>query len=277
MMDISTIVWANDLHLSFPDTGSLSKLWEKINNSGADILLVAGDISNGMNLEQYLLRLNEEIKIPIYFVLGNHDFYYSNIQDTSKLVTKLCRDNEKLHWLNNEGVVELDKDVALIGHDGWYDAKAGNINGGVILNDFRMVDDLKPLFLSGNIILVANRCGEIAKKACDYIEKVLTSAVSKYKNIIFVTHVPPYEKAAWHAGGISEPSYLPWFACPTMGETLNKVMVKHPDKELIVLCGHTHGGGEYQAAPNIKVITGKAEYYSPDIQDIIDLWEIADV
>ncbi len=272
-MDINTIVWANDLHLSFPDTRSLNKLWDKINNCGADILLIAGDISDGIHLEQWLLRLNEEVNIPVYFALGNHDFYYSNIHDISKKVSKICSENEKLHWLNEEHVVELDPNTSLIGHDGWYDAQLGDINGGVILNDFRLVGDIKPFFVRGDARLIANRCSEIAKDACEYIEKTLTSAVSKYKKTIFVTHVPPFKKSAWHLGGTSDPAFLPWFTCKMMGDVLKKVMNNNPDNELLVLCGHTHGGGEYQAAPNIKVLTGKARYYSPDIQELINLWE----
>jgi predicted MPP superfamily phosphohydrolase len=43
-----------------------------------------------------------------------------------------------------------------------------------------------------------------------------------------------------------------------------------PDK-LLVLCGHTHGGGELQVLENLRVVTGPAEYGKPVIQRIIEV------
>jgi hypothetical protein len=40
---------------------------------------------------------------------------------------------------------------------------------------------------------------------------------------------------------------------------------------LLVLCGHTQGGGELHVLPNLKVLTGEAEYGNPQIQQILEL------
>jgi Icc-related predicted phosphoesterase len=125
--------------------------------------------------------------------------------------------------------------------------------------------------LSRDVNILSKRCEELAIESCRYVEKILIRAISKHKKVIFITHIPPYEKATWHMGKISEQAFLPWFSSKVMGETINKIMVKNPDKELLVLCGHTHSGGEHKPIPNIKVITGKADYYFPDIQDLISL------
>jgi hypothetical protein len=37
----------------------------------------------------------------------------------------------------------------------------------------------------------------------------------------------------------------------------------------LVLCGHTHSKASYQAAKNLSVEVGSAEYYVPQIQKII--------
>jgi hypothetical protein len=39
----------------------------------------------------------------------------------------------------------------------------------------------------------------------------------------------------------------------------------------LVLCGHTHGGGEIQPADNIRVLTGEAEYGKPKISKILQI------
>ncbi len=40
---------------------------------------------------------------------------------------------------------------------------------------------------------------------------------------------------------------------------------------MLVLCGHTHGGGEVQVLENLQVVTGPAEYEKPGIQRIIEM------
>ena len=41
--------------------------------------------------------------------------------------------------------------------------------------------------------------------------------------------------------------------------------------EFLVLCGHTHSSGFYQAQANLTVKAGSAEYRKPTIQEIIEL------
>ena len=48
-------------------------------------------------------------------------------------------------------------------------------------------------------------------------------------------------------------------------------MLGHPDKQMTVLCGHTHGGGFAQILPNLSVRTGAADYELPRIQCVLDL------
>ncbi len=45
----------------------------------------------------------------------------------------------------------------------------------------------------------------------------------------------------------------------------------HPGCQFLVLCGHTHGGGEVKVLENMRVRTGPAEYGNPEIQRIIDV------
>jgi Icc protein len=38
-----------------------------------------------------------------------------------------------------------------------------------------------------------------------------------------------------------------------------------------VLCGHTHGGGEAEIPPKLRVLTGGAKYGNPAIQQMISI------
>ena len=38
---------------------------------------------------------------------------------------------------------------------------------------------------------------------------------------------------------------------------------------MTVLCGHTHSAGEAQVLPNLRVLTGGAEYGRPELQRVL--------
>ncbi len=49
------------------------------------------------------------------------------------------------------------------------------------------------------------------------------------------------------------------------------ILRKFPEKEVIILCGHTHGEGMYKPADNITVITSPAEYGEPQVAGVIEI------
>ena len=83
--------------------------------------------------------------------------------------------------------------------------------------------------------------------------------------------VPPFRAACWYEGEISDDEWAPHFVCQAMGRAILDVAGIHPGKEVTVLCGHTHSGGESHPAPNVKVITGAAEYGAPSVTQTFDL------
>ena len=89
--------------------------------------------------------------------------------------------------------------------------------------------------------------------------------------VIVATHVPPFCEAAWHEGRPSSDDFLPFFACKAVGDVLLEAARSHPKCQILVLCGHTHDGGELQVLENLRVVTGPAEYGKPEIQQIIEV------
>jgi hypothetical protein len=43
----------------------------------------------------------------------------------------------------------------------------------------------------------------------------------------------------------------------------------HPDRRILVLCGHTHSAGVHDHAPNLRVLTGAAVYGKPDVAKLL--------
>jgi Icc protein len=109
-------------------------------------------------------------------------------------------------------------------------------------------------------------------KAALHLHTVLPDALAAFQHIILLTHVPPFLESAWRLGKPSSPDFLPFFSCIAVGDVLVEFLEDHPDKQMTVLCGHTHGSGIAQILPNLVVDTGSARYGYPRIQKTFE-WE----
>ncbi|MCK5517576.1 MAG: metallophosphoesterase, partial [Desulfobulbaceae bacterium] len=231
-----------------------------------DGLFLTGDISTASKIEAHLQLFEDLYQSPVYFVLGNHDYYGGSIEAVRKMVKKICYKSKWLHWLPMSGVVALGKETCLIGHDGWADGRFGDYAGSkVLLNDYSKIHNFVRAGGVGRLALL-NSLGD---QAADYFRNILPEALKQYEQIIVLTHIPPFKESCWHEGKTSADDFLPHFSCKAMGDVLREVMATTPDKQMTVLCGHTHSSGECQILPNLQVKTGGAKYGSPMIQGII--------
>ncbi len=259
--------WLSDIHLNFLRPVQLEKFYQLINAAKPDCILISGDIGEAPRLQWYLQQLQSRLPYPLYFVLGNHDYYSASFTDVRSLVEGVIRQSDRLHWLTISGVVELAPDVGLIGHEGWADGRAGDYDSsGVLLNDYVAIRDFVGLDKPRRLKLL-NQLGD---DAAAYIRKWLPTALATYPHVVLVTHVPPFREACWHEGGISDHDWLPHFVCQAAGEAMLEIMAKHPDRQLTVLCGHSHGQGSVHIRDNLLVLTGGAEYGKPHVQKVFE-------
>jgi 3',5'-cyclic-AMP phosphodiesterase len=262
------LAWLTDLHLNFVDVDYVDGLCRRIRDDGADAVLISGDIAEAPGVESYLEYLDHRLERPIYFVLGNHDFYRGSIAQVRARVADLCARSPRLHWLNGTGVVGLTAETGLIGHDGWADGRFGDYVGSdVFLNDYVLIEELANIDPQTRL----ERLHALGDAAAEHFRRVLPEAIARFRGVIAVTHVPPFREACWHDGQISDDAWLPHFAGKAVGEALAEIMSVHPDRELLVLCGHTHSSGEARILPNLTVCTGGAEYGRPKIEGWIVL------
>jgi len=262
------ILWTTDIHLNFLVNTDLDFFITNIQSQSPDVLLIGGDIGEAQSVCSYLRKLEQSIGCPIYFVLGNHDYYHGSLSKVNKNVRHISNSSKKLFFLDTMPFIELTKEVALVGHSGWTDGKFGDYNGSeVMLNDYVLINE----FIGLNKNQRLKKLNELGSEATSKIEQELISAFKNYKKVLCLTHVPPFKKSCWHEGKISDNNYLPHFSCKSVGDMMKKIMQSRPNCHLEVLCGHTHSPGSVQILDNLKVITGKASYGKPEIQKIIYL------
>ena len=91
------IAWATDIHLNAAEPDVVDGFCDGVASSGADCLLLGGDIAEAMDVEEQLAMLATRLRMPIYFVLGNHDYYGSTIEAVRERMRRL--EDPHLHWL----------------------------------------------------------------------------------------------------------------------------------------------------------------------------------
>jgi predicted phosphohydrolase len=268
MMSMSRFAWLTDIHLNFLERSQLARFCIDLLHNQPDGVFISGDIAESHNLERYLQVLERTLDRPIWFVLGNHDFYRGSILQVRNMVAEMTRRSAWLRWLPAVGVVELSADTCLLGHDGWADGRCGDYeHSEVMLNDYWLIAELANLSAKDRL----TQLHALGDETAAYFRRILPDALARYRHVYVLIHPPPFAEACWYQGRQSGPGWLPHLACRAAGVVLLEAMQTHADRHMTVLCGHTHGAGEVRVLPNLHVITGGAEYGAPQMQRIIEV------
>ena len=284
-------LWLTDIHLNFLEDSQVSDYLASLEKLDFDAVWISGDIGEAGNIERYLVRIHEVLQKPVYFVLGNHDYYRGTIKDVRAKIRALCRQNNGLYWLSDTGPIECSPQTALLGHDSWADGRLGDFwNSDLILNDYILIEDFNPWMTDakreGNAIELEmatymdrldgpearqhrlEAMQDLAQEAAAHLRQHLPGALIHHQNVYFLTHSPPFKDACLHNGSPSSNSGLPHFSSKVVGDTIIEIMKDYPDRKLTVLCGHTHSPVVVRPAPNVVVNVGRGVYSKPEVQAI---------
>lgn len=263
---IKRLVWSTDLHFDAADRSQYHLFLELVKANEPDYILIGGDICNGVSCLVYLANLAKVISKPLYFVLGNHDFYYGSIGAIRKDAQNLNKEAKNVHYLSDFKIIPLTEQTALIGHDGWSDAKAGDyFNSDVMLNDYFLIDELKRLNNEERF----QKLNALGEEAASYLSQQLIKAFETFERVVLLTHIPPFEESCLYEGVPAEGNWTPHFVGKATGEAIERVMKEYPNKQLLILCGHSHWGQDIQILPNLRVVTGHSELGIPNVQGLI--------
>lgn len=256
------LAWITDPHLNHCDLANWDRLVGRVRDGGYAAVLISGDISEGEDVVFELRRLADALGLPIHFVLGNHDFYHSSIALARAAVIAASRAHPLLDYLTDSEPLTIADSVALIGEDGWGDATVGDFeNSPLRLQDFLMIEDFQTARTTDwKSILI-----RLGQDASARLREKLEAALATHDRVLVATHVPPFRQACWYQGRTTDDFWAPFFVCGQVGEVLERAAEQHPQKQIEVLCGHTHSGGVARITDNLTVTTAGARYGSPDI------------
>ncbi len=271
------LAWCTDTHLDFLEQNpeKFIKFCESLRDVRSDGILLTGDISDKKNLVYQLSALERIVQKPVYFVLGNHDFYGASVQTTRKEMNDLCGMSQFMKYLSGVSYIPLTPSTALIGHDGWYDAGYGDIRRtSIIMNDWLKIEDfarhhvVMP-YVMPNFKRIIEICQRLAYEGVIHIMNGIKAAAKYHKHILIATHFPPFDEANVHNGRPAAPGYKPWYSSKMMGDMLRQAATHYPDVKFDVYAGHSHGKVDVDISHNLSCHVGGAEYNHPQLQNVI--------
>ena len=275
------LIWATDIHLDFitdedeiRSNKNLDTFCSQFDSKLADAVIISGDISTGHVLINHLSKIERRIDLPIYFVLGNHDFWGRSFS-LRQNIAHLCMSSERLNYLSSLDYIRLNDSTFLAGHDGWYDGLYGNPSTeSFVMNDWTQILDFQETNFFGSYSLnsILSICRKEALLATQHVANSIKSILSRYKakKIVIVTHVPPFKEHVDSTRGPKKSLY-PWYASKTMGDMLLSAAKNNPSVKFEIFCGHVHSRHDEQILSNLTCRSGHAEYFDPLPQGIFEV------
>ena len=262
------VVWVTDIHLNFLRPQERAAFYLSIEDAQPEVVFITGDIAEAPCLRELLLEMKRAIAMPIYFVLGNHDFYHGSIEVVRRDIQDWCQVQSGLYYLTGLQSIELTPKTVLLGHDGWGDGRLGSYEQSPVrLSDQELIRDFQGL----NREAVFDKLQALGDEAAQNLDETLSKALDSYQEVICLTHVPPFKEACWYQGKTGNADWLPYFSCKAVGDVLLEIAQARPHATITVLCGHTHHAGTVEMLPNLRVLTGSAEYGEPCISDVLEI------
>lgn len=258
--------WISDPHWETLDLGVMERrIIKHANevNERFDIFVNTGDFSDSRCTKNTLTLLSQHVKIPYYFCLGNHDFYYSSIDQCEDLCEFMTNNNKigrLVYGPRSTG------EIILSGEDYIQLAFCNGFANGVSYDKSMVIDErfirdfdgeedpgeLRRLISTSSILQLRKQIGDL----------------KDIKELFLFTHVPPFREASLYNDEPCSDTFLPFFCDELLGLYLNSLSLQNPELKIKVFCGHTHNKCHYVKG-NIEVFVAHGEYGEDFINEII--------
>jgi predicted phosphodiesterase len=236
-LPLRNFLFASDLHLNHSHPQVFT---DTLEHWDYDALVIAGDIGSADSAAAYLRQIHAAIGVSLLFVLGNHDYYHAHSVGAVRQQIDAEFGTLPVLRLNGTQIIELSPSAALVGVDGWADGRAGRgEHSAMRLNDSFYIGDLYQAANLGDRHLFA-KMRQLADADTESLQQALLPALEHYETVYVLTHVPPLTVTCRYLGNPSEPDALPFFCNFGLGEELQRLAKLYPQRQIKVLCGHTH-------------------------------------
>jgi hypothetical protein len=223
-------------------------------------------MSEGFAYLSDLEYLGQNLKCPMYAVLGNHEIHGSSFAKVHDGIRLLTAQYKNLIWMDDAGIVELNKQTCLIGNTNWFDFRIGNENYFNYTLDWALIEDFRKLPTMKDRLQAMRDFADDCNKAICYR---LKEAIENYKSIYLLCHIPPWRECNAAKGWFNQVFLEPYNTSYALGQKIEKIMCKHKKRHLTVLAGHCHAACTAEISRNITCHVGKGSYSKIGEKEII--------
>lgn len=264
----TTVQWLTDLHLDRASPWHQRGFLGRLAASESGIVVISGDISSARDLNRHLLQIAEACAPrPVYFTLGNHDYHHGGLREVEDGVAELCRSHANLHFLNGRGITPISRSTCLVGFRGWADARAGYGAQTVVdSRDRLLIRDFHGLGPHESLLKMT----ELGAESARMIRRILPLALSRFRHVVILSHVPPFAASLIYNGKSCAPTHLPHFCNFSAGLAIRAITSAYPQRRVTVLSGHSHSQSVSQILPNLIALVGHARPGRPGLQNVLE-------
>jgi len=267
--DIKELALLSDLHLDRASKEAKSRLWDMLAGIRYDAALITGDISVAAQLQNHLALISRACwPRPVYFMVGNHDYFGASFAKVDRLVSETCNRHHNLIAVGAGEYIHLTEHTAMVAHRGWYDGQGG-LGARTLIDtpDRHLIADFRNL----------SRCAFFAKlkdlgnESARYFRLILPSALRQYGTVLIATHVPPFWQGICHSGGPCDWNRQPYFANISAGNVIASIARKFPQRRVIVHAGHTHSPVNVRLSGNLEIRVAGSQPGFPTLQRVVQI------
>lgn len=267
--EIKELAVLADLHLDRAADDAKKRLWAKLASIQYDAALIIGDISVAAQLQQHLGLISKACwPRPVYFLLGNHDYFDGSFAGVDRLVAETCQHLRNLIPLGGGEIISLTPDTALVAHRGWYDGQAGaGARTWVDTPDRHRINDFKGLSRPEFFAKIK----DLGRESARYFRRVLPLALSQYHTVLLASHVPPFWQGIRHGGASCDWHHQPYFSNMAAGNVIASIARYFPNRRIVVHAAHTHCPVHVRLSANLEIHVAGSQPGFPALQGVVQI------
>ena len=218
-----------------------------------DLVVLAGDIHNGLRGIVYAEQVGKYLDAPVLVVAGNHEYYHHDMARLLPALQETLRKAEHVHFLENKAVsltLGGGQKIKFLGCTLWTDfalqgaAELSMQNAQLVMNDYRFID------LKG-ISLAPQNTRDFHAASLAWLHRELDATEPGVKRIVITHHAPSGAVLGKRTGPIA----------PAYG---SEIIGQFSDKKLEAwIHGHTHFRHE-STIDGIRLVSAPRGYVGHD-------------
>jgi len=253
------VVYSSDFHIDASDTArqAVRRIAKYIEAAGADVVVIAGDAGNTLETLGEVLSYFSRMRIPKFFVAGNHDVWVEKTGTGQLLHSREKYETHIPRVCEQHGFVDLSREpvvldgVGFVGSLGWYDYSFADPELGLRDDDYWKGEYEDKIWWDKRMALWLPRshedketagerlhdpevCQEMASVLDDHLRVVDTQV----ERIVGVVHTLPFVESLPRS---DPPYYMDAF---TGGGRIGETLTKY-DKVTHHIGGHKHLNGDW--------------------------------